>query len=308
MNKIFAISLLFFQSIVATNYEIKLLDRSNTKQVEQVRQLFLTSPVQSNSDINSADLEKWIAKDSRHFLLAINNQGIVCGAAIYYVSIHHHLWINAIAVASKFEHHDIVTKLLAHLESVPDKTNIGTTVTKKIIAFYKLFKKLGYIQTDQFLTMSKSIDQTCIATSPTSDLIIRFLDNNNPKEVEQFAQLFDASEVGGEWTPEQMQKFITYQNYRFLAAFDSSNQLCAGLIYHLLAKQWEIYILSVRKNCRRCGIATTLIKAIEEQARQVGITQLTLSVLPTNHAAISCYQKAGFIKEEVIYKFVKEMN
>lgn len=311
MHKFFTficISLLCSQSIFSLNYTIKELDRTNLEQIEQIRQLFKNSSIQSKLQPNPQDIEKWITQNKRHFLIAVNKKGIVGGVAIYYISAHQQLWLETMVIASAHLHKSIATNLLKQLEEIPGKTKIGTTVTKKNIAFHQLFKKLGYEQTGQFLNMSKSTKKESLFKTNMSNFKIQPLDYNNLAEIEQFAKLFDVNEVNVAWSTEEMQDFTTYSNYKFLAAFDHNNQLCGGLIYHIRQTDWEIYTLAVQKNSRHSGVATKIIQYLEQLALDNGIQKLTLSVLPTNYAAISCYQKSGFIKEETIYKMVKIMQ
>lgn len=134
------------QFAFAHTYEIKLLDRSNLEQVQQVLQLFTTSPIQSVKNIIMQDLEKWLMKETYNVLLAINKKGLICGVAIYYIANKNQLFLRVIAISPVHQYQGIANKLLHELELVPNIVAIETNMTKEHITFYKLFKKLGYVE------------------------------------------------------------------------------------------------------------------------------------------------------------------
>jgi ribosomal protein S18 acetylase RimI-like enzyme len=56
----------------------------------------------------------------------------------------------------------------------------------------------------------------------------------------------------------------------------------------------EIETLSVLPAARGQGIGTALLAAVREELRAVGVTELSLLVLPGNLAAIGFYERSGF--------------
>jgi ribosomal protein S18 acetylase RimI-like enzyme len=56
----------------------------------------------------------------------------------------------------------------------------------------------------------------------------------------------------------------------------------------------EIETLSVLPAARGLGIGTALLAAVHEELRAVGITELSLLVLPGNLSAIGFYERQGF--------------
>lgn len=288
------------------NYEITLLDQSNHDQTNQLRQFILNAPIHTTQKPTFQDFEQWLTNSEA--LLAINTQGVICGAAVYYISHNNELWIRTITLSSKHQSYTIATQLLQQLESTPNIINVGTRIIEQHIALCKIFKKLGYTQTDRFLIMHKSIIDFPMQPNQFYKFHIRSLNANNANEIKLFAELFDAHEMGASWTPKQMEQLINKKNYKFLAAFDNNGQLCGGLIYKLLPTFWKIDAIAVRKDYRRRGIATELIQSVEKFAQEQGISELTIYVLPTNLAALTCYKKANFIAEEITIQIIKNLN
>ena len=55
--------------------------------------------------------------------------------------------------------------------------------------------------------------------------------------------------------------------------------------------------IGVRKDFRRLGIGTRLLEQTIGKAREMGLERIELEVLASNTAAISLYEKAGFVVE-----------
>ena len=63
---------------------------------------------------------------------------------------------------------------------------------------------------------------------------------------------------------------------------------------HIL-DEGHINNIAVAEQARRQGIGRGLIEALIYEANALGITSLTLEVRSKNHAAISLYEKLGFV-------------
>lgn len=64
--------------------------------------------------------------------------------------------------------------------------------------------------------------------------------------------------------------------------------------WHLGEQAGEIETLSVLPAARGQGIGTELLAAVREELRAIGVTELSLLVLPGNLAAIGFYERQGF--------------
>jgi ribosomal protein S18 acetylase RimI-like enzyme len=57
--------------------------------------------------------------------------------------------------------------------------------------------------------------------------------------------------------------------------------------------------MGVRMDCRRRGVGKRLLKAALEKAKAKGIERIELEVYASNRAAISLYERSGFVSEGV---------
>jgi [ribosomal protein S18]-alanine N-acetyltransferase len=71
--------------------------------------------------------------------------------------------------------------------------------------------------------------------------------------------------------------------------------IAAYIIFWLVADEVHLHNLAVRKDCRRQGLAGSLMTLMKDIAAQVGITRQTLEVRESNVGAINLYRKCGFL-------------
>ncbi len=64
--------------------------------------------------------------------------------------------------------------------------------------------------------------------------------------------------------------------------------------YTIAGKRAYVSHLIVKKSCRRQGIGRSLVEHVIEQAKQMGLQELTIGVDLDNFAALCLYTKAGF--------------
>ncbi|KAI8972577.1 acyl-CoA N-acyltransferase [Trametes punicea] len=64
-----------------------------------------------------------------------------------------------------------------------------------------------------------------------------------------------------------------------------------------------IAMLSVHKNWRKRGIASTLVRRTIEVMKKHGVEEVVLETEYDNSAALSLYESLGFIREKRLYRF-----
>ena len=140
------------------------------------------------------------------------------------------------------------------------------------------------------------------------NLYVAKVDYNNPTQMAQLIsllQMYAKDPMGGggaikdetiEALPEALAKrafmhsFIVYEDETPMAF---SN--CIESFSTFSGKGvMNIHDFAVRPECRGKNVSQFLINGIQEYAKQIGCTKLTLEVLEGNKSAIRAYEKAGF--------------
>ena len=96
------------------------------------------------------------------------------------------------------------------------------------------------------------------------------------------------------WSIRSLKFEITHPQSVCLSAVKEKKVLGHITMRHVL-DEGHINNIAVAEHARRQGIGQRLIEALISQASALGITSLTLEVRSKNHAAISLYEKLGFV-------------
>lgn len=78
-------------------------------------------------------------------------------------------------------------------------------------------------------------------------------------------------------------------------ARENQTMICAYIVFWLVADEAHLHKVAVKKEYRRQGLASGLMKAMEDIARQAGIAKQMLEVRESNVGAISLYCQCGFV-------------
>jgi len=95
----------------------------------------------------------------------------------------------------------------------------------------------------------------------------------------------------------------------FLAYPDDGSEVPVGCIVCKQSPHREsrnrgyIAMLSVHKNWRKRGIATSLIRQSVEKMKQNGVQEVVLETEFDNAAALALYESLGFIREKRLFRF-----
>jgi len=79
--------------------------------------------------------------------------------------------------------------------------------------------------------------------------------------------------------------------------------VCKQDIHTRGANRGYIAMLSVNKNWRKRGVASTLVRRSIEVMKQHGVQEVVLETEYDNAAALSLYESLGFIREKRLYRF-----
>ncbi|KAK7055180.1 N-alpha-acetyltransferase 30 [Favolaschia claudopus] len=79
--------------------------------------------------------------------------------------------------------------------------------------------------------------------------------------------------------------------------------VCKQSMHRERANRGYIAMLSVSKNWRKRGIASTLVKNSLEAMKEDGVQEIVLETEYDNSAALSLYESLGFIREKRLYRF-----
>ncbi|MFP4398399.1 MAG: ribosomal protein S18-alanine N-acetyltransferase [Desulfonatronovibrio sp.] len=95
------------------------------------------------------------------------------------------------------------------------------------------------------------------------------------------------------WTVEQYRQFTGLEHFRILGVFEGG-ELCSYISFYFLPDEAEIINLGVRPDCRKRGMAASLVSSVLELCRKAKLESVFLEVRPSNIAALNLYQGFGF--------------
>ncbi|KAJ7631961.1 acyl-CoA N-acyltransferase [Mycena polygramma] len=79
--------------------------------------------------------------------------------------------------------------------------------------------------------------------------------------------------------------------------------VCKQSMHREATNRGYIAMLSVSKNWRKRGIASTLVKNSLDAMKEDGVEEIVLETEYDNSAALSLYESLGFIREKRLYRF-----
>lgn len=80
----------------------------------------------------------------------------------------------------------------------------------------------------------------------------------------------------------------------FLVGIYNHAVVCTGALTREQAAVGRIQRMSVKKSCRRAGLAKLMIQALEERARRQGYKEIVLETNNEWHSAIEFYKSKGY--------------
>ncbi|EKM76244.1 hypothetical protein AGABI1DRAFT_45308 [Agaricus bisporus var. burnettii JB137-S8] len=79
--------------------------------------------------------------------------------------------------------------------------------------------------------------------------------------------------------------------------------VCKQSLHRNRSNRGYIAMLSVDKNWRKRGIASTLVRNSIDAMKEDGVEEIILETEFDNYAALSLYESLGFIREKRLYRF-----
>ncbi|KAF8556718.1 acyl-CoA N-acyltransferase [Imleria badia] len=79
--------------------------------------------------------------------------------------------------------------------------------------------------------------------------------------------------------------------------------VCKQSMHKHVSNRGYIAMLSVNKNWRKRGVASTLVRRSIDVMKRNGVTEVILETEFDNIAALSLYESLGFIREKRLYRF-----
>ena len=123
--------------------------------------------------------------------------------------------------------------------------------------------------------------------------MIRTLESKDIEVVNKYLKEFNYK------IDEKLNEFVNVLLY-------DDNGIKGVLVYSRIYDRLEIDYIIVDKQYRRLGIASKLLKYMEDENK--GALNITLEVRESNDLAISFYKKNGFVIEAVRKNYYKEEN
>lgn len=101
------------------------------------------------------------------------------------------------------------------------------------------------------------------------------------------------------WSYDSLAEELSNPLAVFFVAEDEEGKTLGYAGMHHIVDEGYITNIAVHPDFRRQGIATELVRALDEYAEENGLALLTLEVRRSNDAAISIYRREGFDEEGV---------
>lgn len=93
---------------------------------------------------------------------------------------------------------------------------------------------------------------------------------------------------------ETLTSYFTDPNIAILKNIDQSGEITGSVYLEARAPKLYVGMFSVSPLLQNSGIGRNLLIAAEDHARQLNLTQLTMTVISTRHELISWYERRGY--------------
>ena len=122
------------------------------------------------------------------------------------------------------------------------------------------------------------------------------------------AYLDDVAELerlcfGEPWSRESLRLLLTDEAIGFICVLDGCVAAYGGMLF--APGEGQITNVAVHPDFRRMGLGMQIVNALIEEARRRALEQIALEVRCSNKAAISLYERAGFMRAGVRKRFYR---
>jgi ribosomal-protein-alanine N-acetyltransferase len=105
------------------------------------------------------------------------------------------------------------------------------------------------------------------------------------------------------WSYESIAEELSNPLAVFFVAEDENGKIAGYAGMHHIVDEGYITNIAVHPDCRRHGIGTELVRALDSYAEENGLALLTLEVRCSNTVAIEIYKGEGFDEEGIRREF-----
>ncbi len=114
----------------------------------------------------------------------------------------------------------------------------------------------------------------------------------NKEDIETIAQIEQRCFPKGAWTKEQIEQSYSSGNFYSVLVDDGEIKGYLGAVLNLW--EAEIAFIAVDLPYRKSGLATQMLNALKDFAKNTGREKIFLEVRKSNQKAINLYAKSGF--------------
>ena len=119
----------------------------------------------------------------------------------------------------------------------------------------------------------------------------------NGSDIERVAEI-EKDLFGVPWSKETLEDCLGNRLY-YCYVVEKDGQLAGYILLMAVAGEMELLRIATDKSFQRQGLADALMNTMICEAEKLGIEAITLEVRSRNEAAISLYNKYGFIPEGI---------
>ena len=135
-------------------------------------------------------------------------------------------------------------------------------------------------------------------------LVVRRFAASDSEAVEGIAK---ESPEAAQWARATYEELDQHANH-LAWVVEAAGRVCGFLIAIAVAGQAEILNLAVDPSCRRAGLADALLNHVHDEFQRLHVESVFLEVRESNLAAISLYEKHGFVRAGERKQYYREPN
>ena len=117
-----------------------------------------------------------------------------------------------------------------------------------------------------------------------------------PSHLDQVAELEKICFPEDPWSRKLFEESLEDPNTTDLVAQSTEGTVLGYISFTAILDEGDVNNIAVCPDCRRLGIASSLLEAFHQYGREHGLTCLFLEVRPSNRNAVRLYQKFGYVE------------
>jgi len=292
-------------------FEIRSINMNDEEEINALYDFFSNEDIQNDTKETTETIRRYI-RHNKLWLLNNQSQNMnqiiiakkdkkIYGAAIAYPFNQTDYWIKVIAVDKSFRRQKVGSALFHALEKILNATSIQCKLTTEQDIACKFIESQKPIQIRYLSMFVKAAGDFSQYNHVVKPYDIYHLDCHNEEMIDKICDLLSNEEIKRKtnslsWT--SFKKSFTSSDIKALFVKDNMGNPCAVLCYNLKENNTcQTQGLAVRKDCRRQGVAKTLIETLQRHVFIHGYSEVHTAILHDNLAAINCFKDAGFVEQ-----------